>query len=428
MMKSADQRFRRACGRGFLIAGALALLGGCSSVPDAVNPVEWYKGTRDWVSGDDKAVEVKQAKAKAMPVPGADKPFPKLNAVPDRPAPSIEAEREKMASSLVADRDSARYTDDKIRRQTSAVSEGDVPRPPSLSALKSGPQSAVASKPVIAIIGSAPRTPAVAARPQIASVPQSAPPATPPVASGVPGIVVPNQPVTTANAAPRRDSVVAIPVVPHQPIRVDPVPVRVPPPRAALPGARLAAAVPPLASLPSPPVIPPIPRAAPPTPSSLSDIEPSGGGAVFTQANRFSPNFPAGQNTAPLQQFAALPPQATQPSGLTPTDLSAPMVTIRFATGSARIGARDRRAIQKVFQAHRSQGGRIHILGHASSRTRNMNRVQHQLANFQVSYDRAKAVADQLIRLGVDPSAIVVNAMSDQVPAFFEVMPAGEAG
>lgn len=431
MMKSADHRVWRACGRSILVAGALALLGGCSSVPDAVNPVEWYKGTRDWISGDSNTVEVKQAKA--TPVPGADKPFPKLNAVPDRPAPSIEAEREKMASTLVADRESARYTDEKIRRQTSAISVGDVPRPanipvPAAAAPKTGPQSSVAPKPVTATIGAAPRVPSVSMPSQVAAVPQTAPPTVP----QAPRVVVSNQPVTTASAPPRRDSVVAIPVVPHQPIPVEPVRVPTPPPRAALPGARQAAAVPPLASLPSPPAIPPIPRAAPPAPSPLSAIEPSGGGpgkgATFTPANRFSPNFPAAANTAPPQQFAALPPQASQPSGLTPTDLSAPIATIRFATGSARIGSQDRRAIQRAYQAYRSRGGRIHVLGHASSRTRNMNRVRHQLANFQISYDRAKAVADQLIRLGVDPAAIVVNAMSDQHPAFFEVMPAGEAG
>ena len=129
MMKSAAHIILSACGRGILVAAALAVLSGCSSVPDAINPVEWYKGTRDWIVGDDNTVEIKQSKAETKPVPGGDKPFPKLNAVPDRPAPSMEAGREKMASSLVADREAARYTDEKIRRQTSVVSGGDVPRP-----------------------------------------------------------------------------------------------------------------------------------------------------------------------------------------------------------------------------------------------------------------------------------------------------------
>lgn len=437
MKKASDQRFMRACRRSLLIAGAIAVLGGCSSVPDAVNPVEWYKGTRDWVTGSDNEVEVKQAEAK--PVPGADKPFPTLNAVPDRPAPSIEAERENMASTLVADRDAARYTDEKFRRQTIAVAEGTLPRPPSAPTPKVTTAAAnSAPKPVSATIGAAPRVPtaspvsAVPSQNQVAAVPSTLPPAI----SRAPAVIMSNQPVTTANALPRRDSVVAIPVVPHQPVPVEPVRVTVPPPRAALPGARQAAAVPPLTSLPSPPRIPPIPRAVPPPPSPLSAIEPSGGspggqaggGPTFTQANRFSPNFPAQVAPAQPQQLAALPQGFAQPSALTPTDLSAPAAVIRFATGSARIGSRDRRSIRQVYEAYRARRGRIHVLGHASSRTRNMNRVRHQLANFQISYDRARSVADELVRLGVDPSAIVVNAMSDQHPAFFEVMPAGEAG
>jgi outer membrane protein OmpA-like peptidoglycan-associated protein len=435
MMNSTDHRVKQVFRRGILTLGAIALLGGCSSVPDAVNPVEWYKGTRDWITGDDNTVEVKQAKAK--PVPGADKDFPNLNAVPDRPAPSIEAEREKMASTLVADRDSARYTDEKIRRQSIDVSEGAVPRPPAPAASVS---AVAAPQPVRATISAAPRVPpapaapAVSAAPraQVAALPKAAPPASPPA----PPVIVANQPVVTANAPPRGDSVTYMPVVPHQPIAVEPVRVPVPPPRAALPGARQAALVPPLTSLPSPPPIPPMPRALPPAPSPLSAIEPSGGppaagtagGPAFSPANRFSPNFPATVNSPQPQQFAALPPQASQPGGLVPVDLSTPAAVIRFATGSARIGSQDRRAIQRAYQAYRARGGRIHVMGHASSRTRNMDRVRHQLANFQISYDRAKAVADELVRLGVDPSVIVVNAMSDQHPAFFEVMPAGEAG
>lgn len=27
------------------------LLAGCSQVPDAVNPVEWYRGASDWIAG-----------------------------------------------------------------------------------------------------------------------------------------------------------------------------------------------------------------------------------------------------------------------------------------------------------------------------------------------------------------------------------------
>ena len=35
-----------------LIFFLMALVAGCSTVPDALNPVEWYKGARDAIMGD----------------------------------------------------------------------------------------------------------------------------------------------------------------------------------------------------------------------------------------------------------------------------------------------------------------------------------------------------------------------------------------
>ena len=57
-----------------------------------------------------------------------------------------------------------------------------------------------------------------------------------------------------------------------------------------------------------------------------------------------------------------------------------------------------------------------------------MERARHQLANFRMSYNRAKAVERELLRMGVEPSVLTVSAVSDQEPLFVEVMPAGEAG
>lgn len=76
----------------------------------------------------------------------------------------------------------------------------------------------------------------------------------------------------------------------------------------------------------------------------------------------------------------------------------------------------------------RERGGAIRVEGHASSRTRNMDPVQHHLVNFNVSLNRANAVANELIRQGVPPESVFVAAMSDSQPLFYEVMPAGDAG
>lgn len=37
------------------------MLGGCSSVPDAVNPVKWYEKTTDFFAGDSQAADMQTA-------------------------------------------------------------------------------------------------------------------------------------------------------------------------------------------------------------------------------------------------------------------------------------------------------------------------------------------------------------------------------
>jgi len=133
----------------------------------------------------------------------------------------------------------------------------------------------------------------------------------------------------------------------------------------------------------------------------------------FVQAKQFSTRFPAGAGTvsAPVRLGGGTK-----------------VATVRFDTGSANLTSSARREIRKAVAVFKQRGGRIHVIGHASSRTRNLNPQRHQLANFRVSYDRANAVARELRRLGVAATAIRVSAVSDSQPTFLEVMPAGEAG
>jgi outer membrane protein OmpA-like peptidoglycan-associated protein len=91
----------------------LLSLGGCSSVPDWANPVEWYKGTADWL-GDESPEAVAAREAAAKPEnapPKADEPFPKLASVPSRPEGAADraARRQKVEQALVADRANARH-------------------------------------------------------------------------------------------------------------------------------------------------------------------------------------------------------------------------------------------------------------------------------------------------------------------------------
>ena len=104
------------------------------------------------------------------------------------------------------------------------------------------------------------------------------------------------------------------------------------------------------------------------------------------------------------------------------------IATIQFDNGSTKLSQGDQQILANVRQLQRERGGRIHIVGHASSRTRALDPVRHKMINFRVSVDRANAVARELIRLGSKKNQLSVDAVSDTAPLYYEVMPMGEAG
>lgn len=101
---------------------------------------------------------------------------------------------------------------------------------------------------------------------------------------------------------------------------------------------------------------------------------------------------------------------------------------IYFAVGSAALNKDGRDALHKVADLHKQRGGIIRVVGHASNRTGQVSAAQHELINFDVSFKRARAVADELISHGVAPDKLVVVSRSDSDPAYYEWMPSGEAG
>ena len=144
---------------------------------------------------------------------------------------------------------------------------------------------------------------------------------------------------------------------------------------------------------------------------------------VFVQADQFSPRFPAGTSSAflPTKKFNQAKNQFL--------GFGLPVAIVYFKNNSATLNIQAKDRIRRVLRLYQDEGrGTIKIIGHASSRTPNMVPPRHHLANLKVSNKRANAVADELMRLGVKPNMIIVSAIADQEPAFFEVMPAGEAG
>ena len=309
---------------GRLISQTIALaLAGCSSVPDYLNPVEWYKDTKDWVIGDDddQAIEMKKT-----PMPGEGKSYPKLSSVPERPVmPSTETEREMAAQGLAADRSHARYSDKVIRSQTVEVTPS-MPRPARVSAIVPKASRSMPAPPPIETMQAAP------------SAKVSNPPLAPAMES-------------TASA-----------------------------------------------------VLPPIP------------------GMEFSGTTKPPPPAAIGE-----------PKVASAFDGLGKDNFGRPVAvssrkiaTVLFRDGSSQLSKRARAQVSAAYRAHRAEGGVLRVVGHASSRTRNLDPLRHHLANFRISLARANRVAQALIRLGVKPDKIFTEAKSDSQQLYTEVMPAGE--
>jgi len=101
---------------------------------------------------------------------------------------------------------------------------------------------------------------------------------------------------------------------------------------------------------------------------------------------------------------------------------------VYFGNGSSRLSAADRQVLQQVAQLQRIQGGVLRIIGHASARTGNMEALDQQQVNHDVSMERATAVARALVEYGVQPILVQVAAAGDDQTLYAESTPAGEAG
>ncbi len=219
-----------------------------------------------------------------------------------------------------------------------------------------------------------------------------------------------------------------------------------PPSTAAAP----AAAYPPLLAnrsidgriAPPPPVLPPAPGQDVLAQVYAQHLRASG---VTSFAGPTDPRF-AAPTARPLSNFAAPVPSIVQNtyneplvrpmqpggkagsvSGATGGTYGPVAAVINFANGSARLSAKARRQIKQVSDLVRARGGAVRVIGHASSRTKNLPVAQHVVANFNVSLARGQAVARELIRRGVPPRSIFVEAKGDGEPLYLESMPSGEA-
>ena len=91
---------------------------------------------------------------------------------------------------------------------------------------------------------------------------------------------------------------------------------------------------------------------------------------------------------------------------------------IQFGAGSAGLTGNDFAVLQKVAEIQRNNRGTVRIVAHAQQDAYGSSADQVARANYEVSRQRALAVANQLVRLGVPANRIVAEAASDAEPAF----------
>jgi len=107
-----------------------------------------------------------------------------------------------------------------------------------------------------------------------------------------------------------------------------------------------------------------------------------------------------------------------------------PQAVVLFPGDGTALTAGARAQIREAVEAFQQRGGSgfIKVVGHSSSRTSNMPVEKHLMEIFAKSQERANAVAHELIHDGVPASRVLVEAVGDSQPVYFESMPEGEAG
>ncbi|MCE2509871.1 MAG: OmpA family protein [Alphaproteobacteria bacterium] len=425
---------------GLALAASLFTLAGCSQVPDEVNPVEWYKGVDSWLSDDEAYAEAPPSALEPTlereRVAAADESFPNLSDVPARPPAYDPESAAEISEGLVADRAHAKYSDETIRFQ----SEADT-----ALAIQSGRQMrklAEAPPPK-----AAPRSPVMMAGElsSATSVPKGVSERIDSPEAAMRVTAPPPPPVLTAEARP------APPVALRQPRSIVPSP----PPMVSRPLPQSPMVAAPL-NIPASDVVPSLPyfpTAAPELNQTMQKYFMQSG-APTLPAN-FQPQAAAAPVAGGLPSVQ-VPENGSMPAVSTPlpapkalmtksnadsdaprslaeyspndTGMSIRVATVGFGVGSSSLDEKDRALLKDVVGMFRQNGKSLRVIGHASSRTRDLDPTEHQLANFNISVDRANSVAKELMRQGISGDRIFVGARSDSEPIYYEVMPSGEAG
>jgi outer membrane protein OmpA-like peptidoglycan-associated protein len=418
-----------------LILGLTVGVAACSTIAD-LDPT----GLLD--DGSDSA-STSQFPDQAPPTAASDQDLgttPDLASLPARPAPTATpGERQQAAQSLASDGAQARYSAEALRGGTEAAAAPPAPSDAAPNAAQRILGAAAPDAPPTATPPGAEAPPAASEEPPVASAP---PPAAAPQVAAAP-------PPPQA-APPQAPAAGAQPAVPAS------APVRT----ATLPGATATPVGPSAATMPArgEPAVPAntparggstMVAAAPQSDAALG-FKPSSAPPLDPSISKFvsAPIVARYRQTASLAgtpAIPAVPPKAGSGSNdavvanLSPSGAAriaainggaAPTAVIYFpgdGTALSKAAHAQVRAAVAAFKANGGQGT-VRVVGHASSRTANMSVEKHLETIFAKSQARANAVAQDLIRQGVPADKVMIDAVGDSQPIYYESMPKGEAG
>lgn len=267
-------------------------------------------------------------------------------------APAAAAQREELAGELVADREQAKYTDEALRGGKVAAMAS--PRPATPAPARPAQEAAPVTPPPAA------PAPAVAPPPVQRTAPRPVAPA--PVASAPAA-----SPVATAPVTPLAPRAAPVPAAPVQTARAY-----------GSSGFQ--------------------PSAAQPLPADLAASLPAGVAQRYQETLRKPlPGIPAALPVTPVLSGRG----------------GGAFATIPFASGSSQLSGNDRQTLAQVARAASNGFGMVRVVGHASSSAAGQPESQRMIANWEISQARATAVADELVRQGVDAARIIIEAVGD---------------
>jgi len=338
---------------------------------------------------------------------------PDLASIPDKPSgvTTPDAQRET-ADSLAADRARAGYSAEALRGGTEAAAPppGPAPEPGSTTVADNTPPPAATST--------------------------AAPPSTDSTVPG-PGAVAdntpppaPSAPVTTASMAPPPGSQPAVPAVPGAP---GAMPTAVADSNLGFKPSSAPALDPSISQFVAAPIVARYQQTAANAGAATGPIQAASGPDPVVARNTRGghtramggPEAMTGSVVANLDALNQTTPSVyANASGLPPT------AVVMFPNDGTALDAAGRAQVRAAVSAFQQRGGTgfIKVIGHSSSRTSNMPVEKHLIAIFQKSQARANAVAKEIIREGVPASRVLVEAVGDSQPVYYESMPQGEAG